>query len=173
MCRLVRFVIAGVLSIAVSFTVATENDLQAVMEVNQLDLVTALQVAQASISQCRKDGLSVSVSVVDSHGTAQVMLRDTTAKPISLRLSRMKAYTSVNFSADTETLADKADTAVGRSDGVLMAAGGVLIKLETGEILGAVGVSGSNSGAADSRCAKAGADAIKPVLDKTAESEAS
>lgn len=133
--------------------------------VNQLTLASAIQAAQVSISTCRKNGFQVSASVVDGSGQVQVVLRDTTASAISVELSKKKATTAVHFRKNTTQLADLSDTAVGRSEGVLMSAGGVLIKLDD-DIYGAVGVSGSFGGATDDQCATAGANAIIEALQK-------
>ena len=126
---------------------------------HQLSLASALEAAQSSIAECRKDKQNVSATVVDRNGLTQVMLRDTNASDISSELSRKKAYTSANFSKNTTQLADLSDTAVGRSHGVLMSAGGVLIIVDD-IIYGAVGVSGSSTGAKDDLCAKAGAQVV-------------
>jgi uncharacterized protein GlcG (DUF336 family) len=148
--------------------VADDAGIENSVLVNQLSLASAVQAAQVSISTCRKNGYQVSASVVDSFGQIQVVLRDTSASVISVELSKKKAATAANFRKNTTQIADLSDTAVGRSEGVLMSAGGVLIKLDE-VIYGAVGVSGSFGGATDDTCAAAGADAIIEALKKDKE----
>lgn len=130
---------------------------------NQLSLAAAIQAAQVSISHCRKEGHHVSATVVDRFGQSQVMLRDTEASPISAELSHKKAYTAANFNKNTKQLANLSNTAIGRTEGVLMSAGGVLIKVDD-TIYGAVGVSGAETGAIDDACAMEGASIIVEAL---------
>lgn len=155
-----------VFSLAILLTapvIADDSDIENTALFQQLSLAAALEAAQASIGECRKDSQHVSATVVDRNGLTQVILRDTHASAISSELSRKKAYTAASFSKNTTQLADLSDTAVGRSAGVLMSAGGVLIVVDD-VIYGAVGVSGSNSGATDDTCAKAGAQIIVSAI---------
>jgi len=154
---------------------AVDNGLANSVVQHKLSLATALQAADVSVTACRKQKIDVSAAVVDSSGLLQVLLRDTNASPISATLSQSKAFTAANFLKDTTQLADLSDTAVGRSEGVLMSAGGVLIKVD-GVVYGAIGVSGAATGAKDDECARAGFTAIseslaKPVAEKSKEPE--
>ena len=139
---------------------------------HKLSLASALQAAQVSVTTCRKQNLDISAAVVDSSGLLQVLLRDTKASPVSATLSQRKAFTAANFLKDTTQLADLSDTATGRSEGILMSAGGVLIKVDE-VVYGAIGVSGAATGAKDDECARAGFMAISESLAKLkAESKA-
>ena len=132
---------------------------------HNLSLSNALTAAQASIESCKAQGIFVSVSIVDSNGLLRVLLKADSASPLSTTLSQRKAFTAANFRKNTTLLADLSDTAVGRSEGVLMSAGGVLIKVDE-VIYGAIGVSGADTGAKDDECAKAGMLAITESLKK-------
>ncbi len=57
---------------------------------------------------CRKKGFQATATVVDKNGNTQAVVRDTLAPPVSIRISREKAYTAVNFSADTSTMTTRA-----------------------------------------------------------------
>jgi uncharacterized protein GlcG (DUF336 family) len=154
----------GLLAIFLSSPLASEES-AAVKSITQqhLTLSTALVAAAASIESCKSKGVDVSVSVVDGNGLLKVLLKADAASPLSAGLSQKKAFTAANFRKDTTLLADLSDTAVGRSEGILMSAGGVLITVD--EITyGAIGVSGSASGAKDDACAKAGVLAITESL---------
>ena len=156
--------ILGLLAVSLCSPLASE-DAAVVKSITQqhLTLNTALIAAQASIESCKSQGIAVSVSVVDGNGLLKVMLKADAASPLSTGLSQRKAFTAANFRKDTTLLADLSDTAVGRSEGILMSAGGVLITVD--EITyGAIGVSGSASGAKDDECAKAGVLAITESL---------
>ena len=134
------------------------------VSVQRLSGDSALKVAQGAMQACRKQGYQVTATVVDKNGIIQAVARDTLAPPVSIGISRDKAYTAVNFSADTSTMASRQNTPVGSIDGVLMSAGGVNINVG-GTIYGAVGVSGAPSGKTDEDCAKAGVAAIAEELE--------
>ncbi len=132
--------------------------------VKRLSMETALTIAQGGVAACRKQGIQIGVSVVDRDGTVQAQLRDTIAAPITLSISRQKAYTAVNFNAATSALGSRADTPIGRIDGLVMSAGGIPIQVG-GALVGAVGVSGAPSGKTDEECAQAGIDKVIDDLE--------
>jgi uncharacterized protein GlcG (DUF336 family) len=125
----------------------------------RLTLPTAIQIAQAAITECTKQGIQIGVTVVDREGIVQVTLRDTIAAQITVPISKGKAYTAANFNAATSALGDRANGPIGRAPGIIMAAGGLPIQAG-GSLLGAVGVSGAPSGETDEACAQAGIDAV-------------
>ncbi|MBX2885509.1 MAG: heme-binding protein [Granulosicoccus sp.] len=135
-----------------------------VVDTKRMTLATALQVAQATIASCTAKGIQIGVTVVDREGNVQVALRDTIAAPITIPISRKKAFTSANFNSSTTALAERADTPVGRQEMLLMSAGALPIEVG-GSLLGAVGVSGAPSGATDEECAQAGVDAVIDELE--------
>ncbi|QEP43847.1 heme-binding protein [Ectothiorhodospiraceae bacterium BW-2] len=135
------------------------------IELIRLSLDSAQKIAQGTINACRKEGIHISVAIVDRDGTLQVQLRDTLAAPISLQISQMKAYTAANFNAPTSALTERANSAVGRVDGLVMSAGGVPIHGGGGQLLGAIGVSGAPAGETDEACAKAGLDTLRDDLE--------
>jgi uncharacterized protein GlcG (DUF336 family) len=130
----------------------------------RLSLETANTVALAAIEACRKEGIQIGVTVVDRNGTVQVTMRDTIASPITASISHQKAFTAVNFNAATSALKDRADTPIGRLDGLVMSAGGLPIQAG-GQLLGGVGVSGAPSGETDEHCAQAGIDKVIDDLE--------
>jgi uncharacterized protein GlcG (DUF336 family) len=134
------------------------------VSIKRLSLDTALTIAQGAVAACSKQGIQIGVSVVDRDGTLQVQLRDTIAAPITLPISRQKAYTAVNFNAATSFLGSRADTPIGRIDGLVMSAGGVPIQVG-GALVGAVGVSGAPAGKTDEECAQAGIDKVIDDLE--------
>ncbi|MCB1754244.1 MAG: heme-binding protein [Gammaproteobacteria bacterium] len=135
-----------------------------VVAVKRLTLDAAQGVAQATVEECRKQGVQVTATVVDKNGTVQAVLRDTLAPPISLQISKEKAYTAANFSVATSQLTDLSASPIGAVDGLTMSAGGVLIEAG-GTIYGAVGVSGAPSGETDEACAMAGVQAVVEDLE--------
>jgi uncharacterized protein GlcG (DUF336 family) len=134
------------------------------VEVKRLSMDTALKVAQATVAACREKGIQIGVTVVDRDGVIQAQLRDTIAAPITVPISFKKAYTAVNFNADTSAMTERADTPVGRQDFLVMSAGGVTVSVG-GSLLGGVGVSGAPGGETDEECAKAGVEAVQMDLE--------
>ncbi len=145
-------------------TPAFAEDEKLTHSIQRLSGDAALKVAQAAMLECRKQGYQITATVVDKNGIVQAVARDTLAPPVSIGISRDKAYTAVNFSADTSTMSSRQNTPVGSIDGVLMSAGGVNVNVG-GTIYGAVGVSGAPSGETDEACAKAGVAAIAEELE--------
>ena len=134
------------------------------ISVQRLSLDTTVKIARATITACRAKGIQISVTVVDRHGLVQTVMRDTLAPTISLEISRQKAFTAANFGANTSQLEGRAASPIGRVEGLVMSAGGVLIQA-AGDILGGVGVSGAPSGMTDEACAQAGIDAVADDLE--------
>ncbi len=133
--------------------------------VPRLTLDTAQRIADAAIKACRAKGLQVSATVVDRSGDPQVTLRDTLAPPVSVPISRKKAYTAVMFNlkgTQMGALAGSPLAALG--EGLAFMAGSVPIEAG-GKIYGAVGVSGAPDGKTDEECAAAGLAAVQGDLE--------
>jgi uncharacterized protein GlcG (DUF336 family) len=132
--------------------------------INRLTMETAQTIAKATVDACRDKGIQIGVTVVDRDGVPQAVLRDTIAPTITLPISKGKAYAAVMFGVPTSELSERANTPIGRTEGVVMSAGGLPIEIG-GALLGAVGVSGAPSGETDQECAQAGIDAVKLDLE--------
>lgn len=136
-----------------------------VVQVKRLSLETATSIAQGAIEACREKGIQIGVTVVDRDGTVQVTLRDTIAAPITVPISEMKAKTAVNFNAATSALSERADSPIGRIDGLVMSAGGVPVLVGGSSLVAGVGVSGAPAGETDEECAQAGVAKVQEDLD--------
>jgi uncharacterized protein GlcG (DUF336 family) len=129
----------------------------------------ALELAQATLEACRREGYQVAVSVVDRFGNLQVTLRDQLAGVHTSETARRKAWTAVTFRTDTVTMSEATQSGQAQS-GVrfvaqaLMVGGGVPVEAQ-GAIVGGVGVSGAPGGEADDACARVGIDAILEKLE--------
>lgn len=159
----ISLISGALLAVYVAPTFADEDEKMTV-QIARLSSEAATAVAQGAMLDCRKKGYQATATVVDKNGIVQAVVRDTLAPPVSIPISKAKAYTAINFSADTSAMASRANTAVGMFDGVLMSAGGVVINVG-GKIYGAVGVSGAPGGDIDEACAKAGIEAISEDLE--------
>jgi uncharacterized protein GlcG (DUF336 family) len=129
----------------------------------------ALTAAQAALAQCRKDGYTVSVAVVDRGGVTLALLRDNLAGRHTPDTATAKAATAASFRMDTRELAlgtqaGKATSGIRFVPGVIAVAGGVPIQAK-GRLVGAIGVSGAPGGDADHACARAGIAAIQDALE--------
>jgi len=156
----------SVLTLAAAFaaTPALAADEAMVVSIKRLSMDTAVKLAQATVAACREKGIQIGVTVVDRDGTVQVQLRDTIAASITVPISKMKAFTAANFNAATSAMTARADTPIGRIDGLVMSAGGLPIQVG-GSLLGALGVSGAPDGATDEECAQKGLEAVAGDLE--------
>ncbi|MBK5964965.1 adenosylcobalamin biosynthesis, GlcG-related protein [Thiocystis minor] len=154
---------AGLIAFCVAAPVLAEDPLTVPLKRLSLDAATA--VAQGAIAACREKGIQIAVTVVDREGNVQVALRDTIAAPITLNISRMKAFTAVNFNAATSAMAARAESPIGRVEGLVMSAGGVPVLVGGAALVAGVGVSGAPDGADDEACALAGLARIQDDLD--------
>ncbi|MES9967333.1 MAG: heme-binding protein [Sedimenticola sp.] len=134
------------------------------VETKRMNMTTAVQIAQGAVAACQEQGIQIGVTVVDRDGTPQVVLRDTIAAPITVPISKGKAYTAVMFNAATSALGDRANSPIGRVPGLVMSAGGLPVEVG-GSLVGGVGVSGAPSGKTDEECAQAGIDAVMDDLE--------
>jgi len=129
----------------------------------------ALQAAQAAMHACRLAGFQVSVAVVDRTGQTQVLLRDRLAGIHTVDAATDKAWTAASFKTGTTALA-KATISGTEAAGIrhiprALAVGGGIPVEANGSLLGAIGISGAPSGAADDACARSGLAAIADDLN--------
>ncbi len=151
------------LAATLASSAAVADDIPMV-SVKRLSMDMAAKVAQGAVDACREKGIQIAATVVDREGTVQVTLRDTIAAPITVPISKMKAFTVVNFNAATSALVSRADSPIGRIDGLVMSPGGVPIQVG-GALVAGVGVSGAPSGEMDEECAQAGVDKVMDDLE--------
>ncbi len=157
-------VILGVMMLGLMQTAIAEDDEAMLVSTKRMTLKTAMTMAQAAVENCTKQGIQIGVTVVDRDGVVQVALRDTIAAPITVPISKGKAYAAVNFNAATSALADRANTPIGRVPGLVMSAGGLPLQVG-GSLVGGIGVSGAPSGETDEACAQAGIDAVQDDIE--------
>ncbi len=92
------------LLIAGGTSLACAQEQPVTVNIKRMSLDTALTAARASIAQCRKEGVQVTVTIIDRGGHPQVVLRDVLAMDVSLSISRDKAYTAMSFNLPTGNL---------------------------------------------------------------------
>lgn len=129
----------------------------------------ALEMAQAALASCRKQGFQVAVAVVDRMGVTQVVLRDRFAGPHTPETSQNLAWTAVSFRTDTLTLAENSGPSSPQSgsrqiENIVMIGGGIPVTA-SGSIVAGIGISGTPSGESNHACAQAGIDAVTAKLE--------
>ncbi|HWV43506.1 heme-binding protein [Pseudorhodoplanes sp.] len=142
---------------------------EALVTYKSLSPEIALELARATLEECRKRGFQVAVSVVDRFGQTQVMLRDRYAGPHTPATATGKAWTAVSFRTNTSDLVGITQPGMPQAGlrelpGAVILGGGVRVEA-AGATVGAVGVSGAPGGDADEACAKAGIAAVQDKLD--------
>lgn len=124
----------------------------------------AAQIARTAFDQATKDGLHVTVTVVDRSGQTLAVLRDHHAGVHTLRASYKKAYTANSQKRETAELAKGVKEGTIPEDvrfldeNILIMDGGVPIFIN-GTVVGGIGVGGAHD-SEDVRIAKAGLKAL-------------
>lgn len=167
--RLQTLMTANFFALCLYLPAAIADNNPVMVNIKRLSLDTALKIAKTAIDSCRKAGFQVAVTVVDRGGNTQVVLQDTLAPNVTLRISYQKAYTAMSFNAATSTITGlfKKPFSVGKVQDVLLHPGGVPVTAG-GSVLGGVGVSGAPDGHDDEKCAKAGVAAVSDDLEMSA-----
>jgi len=166
--RMIAIAVVGMLAVAAGnpAVAATNTGQPLTVNIKRLSLDTALRIGKAAIDKCRKEGVSVTVTVIDRGGNVQVVLRDTLAMDVSIPISKKKAYTAMEFNSPTSAMEDRFKGAynVPKIDELVISAGGIPINIG-GNIMGGIGVSGAPSGLTDEACAQAGLAAVQDDLE--------
>jgi uncharacterized protein GlcG (DUF336 family) len=159
-----RRILTGILLAVIAMPAVRAGD---VVNVKLMTLELAVDIAQASIDACRKDGYQISVVVVDRSGRTQVLMRDVFANQYLTQLAQGKAnavvLSNTSSSALRKNRADIADE-LNLLDDLLVLDGGLPVMV-AGSMIGAVGVSGAPGGDLDEACAQRGIDSVQERLD--------
>lgn len=159
-------IVAGVAAV-VGAPSAGAQEGQDLMQVQRMSMELSRDIAEAAVKECRDQGYQVTAAVVDRNGTPQVVMRDVYAPEVSYRIAKKKAYTAVEFSANTHEVVQNREgigATLNHVEGLLFADGGLLVETGGGSVVGAVGVSGAPGGDIDRSCAQAGLDAVSDRL---------
>ncbi len=137
-----------------------------VVNVPRLSADMVVKIAQGALAACRKQGIPISVTVVDRSGIPQIQLRDTTAPPVSYSISFKKAYTAVMFNMKGTEMEKRMHNSPLNAIGEPLAFMGGSVPIQAGgRLYGAVGVSGAPTGDQDEKCATAGLNAVIEDLE--------
>ncbi len=154
--------------LAIGLSLAGTAGAQAVRTERNISLDLANQVASATVAACAAGGYSVTATVVDRAGVIRAVQRADNAGPHSLGSAQQKAWTAASTKNTTMALMEAAQKNPASANlvhlpGFLLLGGGVPIKVGN-ETIGAVGVGGAPTGAADEQCAMVALDKIKDQL---------
>ncbi len=154
------------LGLAIAAILSSPVEAQDIVTQKNITLALAQAIANAAITHCRSMGYRISVTVVDREGLAIIMMRDDGAGLSTPEGSDRKAYTARAFSQPSadfvKRLHDRPDTVGSRQYSRVLALGGGLPIKVGGEIVGAVGVSGTPG--KDDECSQAGIDKVADQL---------
>ncbi len=142
---------------------------EATVSYESLSPEAALELAQATLEDCRNRGFQIAVAVVDRAGLPQVILRDRYAGIHTVDTATRKAWTAASFKTNTLDLSEVAKEggemwALRVVTNALPLGGGIYIENGEGALLGAVGVSGAPGGEMDHACAEVGIAAIEDQI---------
>lgn len=160
--RSVPFALAAALALPAAPAAAAD-----LLQVRQMTLELALDVARAAVQACRAQGWQVSAVVVDRTGVPQALLRDVLASRFTLQIAEEKAnavilsgISSAEFRRNREDIRPE----MNQVDGILVLEGGLPIRA-AGSLVGAVGVSGAPGGERDEACAREALETVRERLE--------
>ncbi len=131
-----------------------------------ITLKQARQILDAALDYSTEKNLKMNITIVDSGANLVAFARMDGAWLGSADISQKKAKTAMFFQMDTKTISPLVQPgqplyAIEHSNqGLITFPGGVVLKDETGTIIGAIGVSGGSVDE-DHSVAEAGAKALK------------
>ena len=158
----------SLVTLAIGLSLAGTAGAQAVRSERNISLDLANQIASATVAACAAGGYSVAATVVDRAGVTRAVHRADNAGPHTLGSSLHMDWTAASAKTTTTTLMEAAQKFPASANlvnlpGFLLLGGGVPIKVGN-ETIGAVGVGGAPTGAADEQCAVAALDKVKDQL---------
>jgi uncharacterized protein GlcG (DUF336 family) len=141
---------------------------QAFVMERTLSAGAAMEAATAALDQCRKDGYLVTITVLNRAGRTTIVLHDDGASPYTIENSLRKAHTALMYRVPSGDIgkrvaANPALAGVLHLDKITSLDGGLPISVGN-DVVGAIGISGSPTGAKDAVCAQVGIDRISKGL---------
>ena len=137
------------------------------MTERSISLAAAMELATASLERCRADGYKVTVTVLNRHARAAVVLSDDGVNPHTVENSMRKAYTAFTTRSPSGEMAKRTQPGLAAFmllDRITSIEGGLPIFSASKELVGAIGISGAPGGEKDAACAQAGLDRIARSL---------
>lgn len=152
--------------IAAAFALSLPVYGQGLLTEKNISLAMAQSIANGALEKCQSMGYKVSVVVLDRAGVQIVMLRGDGAGLHTVEGADRKAYTARTYRAPSADFAKRVGSDPGYAQAVhysrVLALGGGLPVKAGGEVVGAVGVSGSPG--KDDVCSQTGIDKVAGQL---------
>ena len=139
---------------------------QSLVSERSISLNAALELATASLERCRADGFKVTITVLNRHAQATVVLSDDGVNPHTVENSMRKAYTAFTTRASTLEMGKRTQPNLSGFmllERITTIEGGLPI-FAGKELVGSVGISGAPGGEKDAACAQTGIDKIARSL---------
>jgi uncharacterized protein GlcG (DUF336 family) len=153
--------------LAAAAVLASSAQAQGLLTQKNISLAMAQTIANAAMDKCKAMGFKVSVEVVDRDGLPLVMLRGDGAGLSTPEGADRKAYTARAFNAPSADFVKRMKDNPGVAGSIhysrVLALGGGLPIKAGGDVVGAVGVSGSPG--KDDDCSQAGIDKVAAQLN--------
>jgi uncharacterized protein GlcG (DUF336 family) len=133
-----------------------------------LTAALALEAAEAAVAACKQQGYNVTVTIVDRMGTPKLILVGDGARPLTLEVTRRKAYTSAMQRVSTGDFTKRVSTPGAFNPGmydkeITTGQGGLPIKAGE-DTIGGIAAAGAPGGDKDEACANAGLAKISDQL---------
>src|SRR5260221_3983977 len=151
--------------IALSASLALASGLagaQATFTERNITLNAAIEMATASLEDCRAKGYKVTVTVLNRHARTAVVISDDGVNPHTIENSMRKAYTAFTTKAPSVEVGKRAQPLLSGFlllDKLTTIEGGLPI-MAGKELVGSIGISGAPGGEKDAACAQGGIDKI-------------
>src|ERR1700747_1609335 len=139
---------------------------QSLLSERTVSLDAAIEMATASLERCRADGYKVTITVLNRHARAALVLSDDGATPHTIENSMRKAYPAFTTRAPSGEMSKRPEPLLKSFlvlDKLTVLEGGLPI-FAGKELVGSIGVSGSPGGDKGAACAKFGIDRIAKKL---------
>jgi uncharacterized protein GlcG (DUF336 family) len=125
-----------------------------------LTAALALEAAEAAVAACKQQGYNVTVTIVDRTGGIKLVLVGDGARPLTLEVTRRKAYTSAMQRVSTGDFTKRVSTPGAFNPGMYdkeltTGLGGLPIKAGE-DTIGGIAAAGAPGGDKDEACANAG-----------------
>jgi uncharacterized protein GlcG (DUF336 family) len=134
-----------------------------------LTAALALEAAEAAVAACKQQGYNVTVTIVDRTGAIKLVLVGDGARPLTLEVTRRKAYTSAMQRVSSGDFTKRVSTPGAFNPGMYdsqltTGLGGLPIKAGE-DTIGGIAAAGAPGGDKDEACANAGLAKISDRLN--------
>lgn len=166
---------AGLLPLLVASSPAARAE-QGLITHKALSLDMAMAMAQGSLEKCRASNYKCAVAVLDASGRTIIALQDDGAMLHRFDVAHKKAYTALVYRRPSRQVVEgwskKTAENIPLEEGTMpnppiegtIDMGGGLPILASGEVIGAIAVSGAPGWPMDEACAQAGIDKVAAKL---------